>query len=326
MFDSRNRSGKKVKGVVEIGVNYLFHLLATARINFDSEYADKYGESVRPEDTSFLRDHREQLSFGGGSGGELIDILLLPASFGMQSRDEFREYYSLLLRGCDRDDFAEFLNRYASPLEKLRQWAGSADNASLREYVPFRGDIARLGEIVAGNYDAYIGEVWPQELHDLEQAAAMVTETYARFDRIGQWEDITGLTFKFDTYLILMSSAIANGPNANSLGYDRVVFYSDTPTDKMIDFISHEIGTHIFMDDIKSIRDSGKFSWQELYEGFECLAQFYNTLILGRRDLHYSVNFHVDEHMKIYNELYRPQIAVREMLEKGIERYLASSG
>lgn len=323
MDDARNHSSKRIQAVVEIGVNYLFHLLAVARVNFDSDYGKKYSASVRPEDIAFLRDHEEQLSFGKG-GGELLNILLMPAAFGLQSKDDLGEYYDLLLRGCGQDDFTEFLDCYSSPLNKLKQWASSLDNESLRECIPFREDITRLKEITVENYDTYISDIWPRELHDLEKAAEVVTEIYARLDRIGQWEKLTGLTFKFDTYYILMCSAIENGPNANSLGYDRVVFYSGTPMDKMIDFICHEIGTHIFMDDIKLIRDSGKFSWPDLYEGFECLAQFYNSLILGRRDLHYSVNFHVDEYMAIYEKLYRPGITVREMLEPGIAWYLAS--
>lgn len=322
MSNTRDHSGKQVRAVAEIGVNYLFHLLAVARINFDSDYGDKYNDSVKSEDVAFLRDHEERLSFGKG-GGELLNILLMPTAFSLQSNNDLGEYYDLLLRGCERDDFTEFLDRYSSPLDKLKHWASSLDNESLRECVPLRDDISRLREIVVENYDRYVRDVWPQESPDIEDVAAVVTETYARYDRIGQWEEITGRTFKFNEYLILMCSAIKNGPNANSLGYDRVVFYHGTQMDKMVDFISHEIGTHIFMDDIKAIRDSGKFSWPELYEGFECLAQFYNTLILGRNDLHYSVNFHVDEYMKLYKELYRPNITVQEMLEKGIARYLA---
>lgn len=323
MVENRNHSGKQINAVVEIGVNYLFHLLAVARINFDSDYAKKYAPSVSPGDIEFLRDHEDQLSYGKG-GGELLNIMLLPASFGLQSKDELQEFYDLLLRGCDNNDFADFLNRYAAPLDKFKQWVGSLDNELLREYIPLRDDLSQLADVTIENYDGYIRDVWPRELQDLEKAAEVVTETYARLDRIGQWETLTGLTFKFGTYYILICSAIENGPNANSLGYDRVVFYSGTPMDKMIDFICHEIGTHIFMDDIKIVRDSGTFSWPDLYEGFECLAQFYNTLILDRRDLHYSVNFHVDEYMKVYGELYRPGITVREMLEQGIARYLAA--
>jgi len=320
MENAQDHSGKQVRAVVEIGVNYLFHLLAAARLNFDSDYATKYADSVRPDDIAYLRDNEEKLSYGMGSG-ELLNILLLPASFGLQSKDEFRQYYDLLLQGCDGGDFAGFLEHHALPLKKFEQWAGSIDESLLREYIPMRDDLIRLKDITLENYDGYIEEIWPGELADLENVATVVTATFAQLDRIGQWEKLTGLTFKFDVYDILLCSAIENGPNANSLGYDRVVFYSGTPMDKMLDFICHEIGTHIFMDDIKVIRDGGTFLWPDLYEGFECLAQFYNTLVLDRSDLHYSVNFHVDEYMKIYGDLYRPGIAVRDMLEQGIKRY-----
>jgi hypothetical protein len=195
----------------------------------------------------------------------------------------------------------------------------------LREYMAHTDTIVRLRDIIIGNYDNYIADVWPEERPKLERVAVAVNEIYDSFDRIGQWEEFTRLTFKFDVYCILLCSAIKNGPNANSLGYDRVVFYHGSPIEKISDFISHEIGTHIFMGDIKAIAETNRFKWSDFYEGFECLARYFNTLVLNRTDLSYTMgDYHVDEYMNIYGELRRlnPDISVRELLEQGVKRFL----
>lgn len=324
MTQSENgHSGKYVRAVLEIGTNYLFHLLAIARTGFDSEYADKYIDSVRPGDLALLQELKDKLSFGGGTGGELLDIFMLPAAFALQSKNDFEIYYKLILDGCDRNDFSAFLETYDAPIRKLKQWAGHPDNDAMRECIPYRNKIARLMETTVANYDSYVENVWPEEKLAVEQVANVINEVYENHDRIGQWEAVTGLTFTFDMYKILLCSAIKNGPDANSLGYDRVVFYHGSPLDRICDFISHEIGTHIFMEDIKVIRNSNTIEWPALYEGFECLAMYYNTLVLGRTDLHYTLrNYHVDDYMTIYGDLRRenPEISVREMLEQGIRQ------
>jgi len=323
----QNHFGKRVRAVLDIGVNYLFHVLASARVGFDSDYADMYANSIRPEDIAYLKKHKRELTFGAGEGGELVDVFLLPAAFSLQSKDDFGQYYRLLLEGCDRDDFTKFLEFYTDPILKLKQWAGHPDNDAMRGFVTFRDTIERLAEISLENYDSYANDVWPKEKPGLKRVAAAVNEVFENHDRVGRWEEVTGLTFKFDIYQILLCSAIKNGPDADSLGYDRVVFHHRRPFGNMVEFISHEIGTHIFMDDIKLIRDSSTYRWPELYEGFECLARYYNTLVLEKTDLKYTLpDYHVDEYMNIYRELHRkqPDISVREMLEQGVAKFLAT--
>ena len=303
-----DQSKKSIIAVPEIGVNYVFHLVACARIGFDSDYADRYQNSVSGDDLAFMTSHRERLTFGGGSGGDLVDILIgLPACLKLDSKTDFESYYSLLLQGCADNDFAGFLTHFAEPIRKLKDWWSAPHNEGLRELAPRRDIIRRLGDITLRNYDAFADSVWPVERPKLERVASRINEAFASSDRIGEWEKLVGRVFKYDPYHIVLCSAIQNGPNANSIGYDRVVFYHDWPLEETLEFISHEVGTHLLIDDLKRAAASGQFDFPALYEAYECLAYHYNALLLGKNRLAYHRrmhNFRLDKYVAAYREVH----------------------
>ncbi len=67
---------KPIVATVEVGPNYIFHLMAVAGVGFESEYATTYGASVEPEDLETLRALHGRLIFQDGHGGELASIAL----------------------------------------------------------------------------------------------------------------------------------------------------------------------------------------------------------------------------------------------------------
>lgn len=319
---------KRVVAVVERCANYIFHLMAVARAGFDSNYADTYGDTVRPDDLAFLRDNKGLFAFGGGSGGDLADLAIgLPINFNLDSKDAFVEYFDLLDSGCAGGDFRLFFQQYSAKIENLGKWWQEIDADAFRPFAEHRDMINRYGRIVTGNYDTYVSRVWDRERVKLEPVAARLNTFFSGVDRIGQWETITGTTFKFDVYHIILCSAIKNGPNANSVGYDRVVFYHDSPFDEITQFISHEIGTHILIDDLKHLNIMNVCEFPVLYEAFECLARYFNTLILNDTNLVYRLSrFHVAEYMDIYTRLHRdePRMPPGELLHRGIKTFLAT--
>ena len=127
---------KNVKPVIEIGPNYAFHLVAVARVGFDSEYADRYLDSVLPDDIDFLRKHKDLITFGAGTDSDLVDILPgLPATFNLDSKQALEEYFSLLATGTGDGDFKPFLDRYSSSFEKLQLWIGTViDENALKSF------------------------------------------------------------------------------------------------------------------------------------------------------------------------------------------------
>lgn len=66
---------KRVKAVIEKGINYIFHLQAIARLNFDSKYADRYEGSVKRSDIDYLRQIAPLLRFGDCGAGNLVYLL-----------------------------------------------------------------------------------------------------------------------------------------------------------------------------------------------------------------------------------------------------------
>jgi hypothetical protein len=322
-----DQSGKKVRAAVAIGPNYAFHLMAVARIGFESGYADRYASSVIPEDLDFLRNHRDILTFGGGSTSELVaPIIAWPAYFNLDTREALKKQFDLLDRAFSSNDTAPFLSRYAPQIKKLEKWWYTINDELLKLLAPQNDLIQDLGRIVVRNFDKYRSQVWPKEMPRLQEVAADIDSHFDNLDRIGQWEKITGRTFEFDVYHIVLCSAIENGPNANSLGYDQVVFYSGSPRESMMQFISHEIGTHILIGMLKEVAAINRFEFRDLYDGYELLSRYYNTRLLGRTPLDYPMSaFHVAEYLDIYDSVYRgnPDLDARELLIKGIEAFKA---
>jgi hypothetical protein len=187
--------------------------------------------------------------------------------------------------------------------------------------------IKRLGEIYEKNFHTYEKEVWPKEKERLEKKAKEINQELKNLNLIERWEKITGIDFKVTEYQIVLVSAIKNGPNANSLGYDRNVFYSENDLEWTIDFISHEIGTHIMFDIAKEFMkemyvetnsniDEKAQKFQRFYKTYECLAQFYNTIVL-KRNLNYDLTiFESDKYISFYQKLYTTGVKLYDKLIK----------
>jgi hypothetical protein len=184
--------------------------------------------------------------------------------------------------------------------------------------------IASFGEALIRNIDAYIDRVWNIEKPAMLEKAAYINRYFDGTDRIREWERIAGRAFEFDVFEIVLCSAIKNGTDANSLGYDRVIFYNGSDRDTMTEFISHEIGTHIFIGMLKDVFGTGEFEFPILYEGYELLSRYYNTIILNKSPLSYPMStFHVPEYLEIYQRLHeaKPSISPENLLIEGIRSF-----
>jgi len=321
---------RPVKAVVQFGPNYVFHLAAVARIGFDSEYADKYAGSVDESDLGFLQRHRDLLTFGMGSGSDLVTIFLfLPAYFDLQSGTHFAEYFSLLDEGCTTGALLAFFNRYAAEFERQSVWIAKAEfEKDLSGIIHRRETIGKLGVIVMRNLPAYRDSVWPVESAKMEEVSVAINKHFATLDPISAWENVTGIEYKLDCFRATLVSAIKNGPNADSLAYDTVVFHHDRPFDYMVQLIQHEIGSHILNETMKYVADLEKYEWKTLYAAYECLAKHYNQMLIGAEQLAYSLSSLREERfLPIYRSLHnaQPVITPRELLLRGLDSYLTGS-
>ncbi len=318
---------RPVKAVVQFGPNYVFHLAAAARIGFDSEYAEKYAGSVEESDLGFLQQHRELLTFGMGSGSDLITIFLfLPAYFDLQSGAHFAEYFSLLDEGCAVGGFRALFNHYGSEFERLGLWITKTEfEKDLSGIVHHRELIGKLGGIVMRNLPAYRDSVWPVESAKMDEVSSAINVHFSALNPISAWEKVTGIDYKLDCFRATLVSAIKNGPNADSLAYDTVVFHHDRPFDYMVQLIQHEIGSHILNETMRQLADLEKYEWNTLYAAYECLAKHYNQMLIGVEQPAYSLaSLREEQFLPIYRSVHKAQPAItpRELLLRGLDSYL----
>lgn len=298
--------------------------MAVAEAGFTSDYADIYRRSISSEDASCIMKYKNLLFLQSGSLGELVPVeILFPSYINLRSADAFEEYFFLLDLGLRTENFEAFLKGYASFNDKLTAWL-PIEKKYLNSIRKHRETTAALGKVYIRNYPAHEKEVWQKEKTKLARVAAKINNYFKSQDLISRWETLTRTRFKFSNYHIVLCSAIKNGPNANALGYDRNVFYHDMPFEEMTQSISHETGTHILIDIYKEISRLNRFDSALLYGAYECLAKFYNTIILDKRNLRYQMPyFHEKEYLGIYHEMFQrdPNMAPRELLIAGVEAF-----
>lgn len=315
---------KIVKAVVETGSNYVFHLMAVARNGFDSEYAARYRGSVNVADILALEQNRRDLSFRDGGTGNLTYLMLFfPCYLNLETTTALEEYVALLNKGLAKGDCAEFMLRYQDAFDRQREWTHSVDGEwVMQRHLRYRDVIVRLGEAYIRNLQSYLSQVWPIESEGMYRVADELNDYLDQADLIGRWEALVGIEFRIHPYEIVLCSAIKNGPSANSLGYERNVFYSGDDMDYMRKFISHEVGTHILFPMLKNLSEGRDPSLS--YKAFESLARFYNSLVLQTSDLYPMGPFYdADTFFRIYESIYRsrPTISPAELAIEGLSRY-----
>lgn len=327
---------KPVVAVVERGPNYVFHLLAVAGVGYQSDYGERYRHTVNPRERQWLESLRDLLTFQDGRSGALVSpALFLPAYLSLDSAEAFWEYFDRLARGPEDPD--AFLERYRPHLQELTaNWVQVYDQRWLAEGRGFRETLLQLGEVMARNHEPFCADVWPLEQPGIAAVADRLNHHFAGHDVIGAWERFTGLDWKSDSYQIVLVSPIKNGPQANSLGYERNVFYPYSDFDWMTRFISHETGTHILIDIIKGSTPAGSggrvrlgeggsaYDFGLVYRGYENLCRFFNGLILGLHDDLYAMgpDYRSDEFQRVYREKWErePMTAPLALLVEAVER------
>ncbi|ONN27361.1 hypothetical protein XJ44_04010 [Thermosipho affectus] len=323
---------KKVVATVEKGVNYIFHVFAASGVNFQNDYTKDYSCFLRKEDLEFLKMNREILSFQNGTASKLVDpLIFFPAYLNLDSEEKLQKYFYLLLKALKRRTKEDFLREYADYVKKRRFWFPEINDEWFKNIEDKAELIEKVGKIYKENFSSYESMVWPDVSRKLEEKAKVVNQELEKLDLIRSWEEVTGIDFKFGEYQIVLVFSIENGPNANSLGYDRNVFYSGSRLDWLLDFISHEVGTHILIDlglpMIKKFISNDRLQtqaevkqFQQFYMAYECLPQFYNTMVLAKELTYDLIQFKSDKYLRIYGELYDTgKYSAKEMLEIAME-------
>jgi hypothetical protein len=297
---------KEIKLIPELGNNYIFHLLAVAKINYDNSYSRRYASSISNKHREILLKFKERLSFANGNAGDLVEyFIFFPAYLGLNSQNDLERYFDLIeiaTHGRPED----FIKEYRGKISE-RKWLPEINDKWFETLRTKIEEIGTLKEVYISNFTTYKNLVWPYEFPQMKEKSDKLKEKLKMLDLIKKWEQITGIEFKAESYEIVLVSAIEGGPDANSLGYSRNVFYSGSESGFMLDFISHEVGTRIFSDvtfELFKTLSSKPEKIAEFYRAYECLAQFFNSLVLNRKPCYDLKQFNSEHYISAYKELY----------------------
>lgn len=312
--------------MVEEIPNYIFHLQALGQIiPEDREYLSLYKDSLK-NDQTYLNKYRSLLAWGDGSAGPLTAFFIfIPSYIDFQSQREFNEYFDLLSEALHNKCFRMFIQKYDSYFRSLEIMFGPRDIGSdLQSIIQYSDAVTRIGEIYKKNFQTYHRNVWPKEKEKLEKAAAIINHELQQQDLINGWENLTGMKFKTSDYQIVLLTANKRGPNANSLGYDRNTFYYQQDIPEMVQFISHEVGTHLLIDVINQVLQMNRFEYADIYKAFENMAEFYNVKFISKGMPLYG--YDVEKYYTIYNSIYNANhsITPTHLLIEGLEIYAAT--
>jgi hypothetical protein len=296
------------------------HIFAVAKISYDSEYADRYRSTVRLQDLEYLESHRSLLEFGDGQTGPFTPFcFFLPAYLDLKTKDDFVDYYHSLTNSLENNDFCEFLQRYSidwgdhflSAYCKIFRLKMS-DEEWGKIVKPLMPEFRKVAQIFINNIDGY-ESVWKRVEPILKQRAEKWNKCFDESNIIQKWEQITGETFLKDKYYILLCYASKNGPDANSLSYDKNVFYYDSSDEYIREFVSHEVGTHVLIV-LFGLSLSEGFD-PVRYSAAECLAMFFNLKVLKSEGLTYTLSqFQSNKFLSSYDKHYYEGITPEKLM------------
>lgn len=280
---------KPVEFNSRLGVNYLWHLFAVARVGYDSDYALRYGQTVDAEAIAALGRHAARIRFGNGEMGTLTSLLaILPGWLRLESHEALRGYLDVAEHCLESGSFAPLASAFPNAnwedpwhrhLPALRFQPVLAETAAFRE----------LADCYVRNFERYATVVWPEARAAMETRRLQLVAWAARHDLIANWERFLSLPFLASKYEIMLCHSNRGGPDYNSLGYDGNLFFYDKPFKQTCHFISHEIGTHILGHVKRAVDETGRHAPAVVYRAYEDMVMFLNGRVLGLERLAYTL-------------------------------------
>jgi len=303
------RSGNGIVIGTRPEINYVTHLYTLAGLGFeDEEYVSSYGSAVSVGDLDVLRSCADYLIQGRGQGGELAGCFF----FGVAARN--------LNDGSAMKDYLD------------SELAGM--NAPDEMQDAFR----RIESVYVSNYDSYISDVYPLVKAELQERIDMFNSRLKGNTIVSDWENVTGLKWKYGTYTFLLYRAGADGPSYNNLNKNTNTLYFNQDTEYTMSMFSHEFGIFLMMEDVMeaygkmtdlcsrsvSSRDLTYVPWS----AFESLSCWFGSRIAGEKSVDYY-NFQeadASAFYEIYDSLYHAGVtSVSQLYEKAVKVYIGPS-
>lgn len=267
--------------------NYIGHLLGTAQVAFSNDHPSRYAKTVDDDDVTCLREYATLLQWGSGEQGTLTPFFVFfPGYLGLEDGRQITQYFTALQRAIRENNLSPLFHSFPA-LRNLADWMYSYPEdcpvpTGLREN---QSAVSRLSDVWIDNYGAFRTQVWPTELPNLQSRADEMNAVLSARDVIGDWERLTGCCFLYPQYTFVLSIGIENGPNFNSLGYEKNWVW--WRTELLFEGIVHEVGTHLLISLFKS--GWSAYSARIAYDAYETLCDFYCELILASYGINHTL-------------------------------------
>lgn len=307
--------------------NYLWHLMAVAQISYTSEYATDYMHTVQPDDLEFLQEHATYIAFRDGNTGPFTWLLIfLPSYLELTDKAAFEEYFSLVTQGLATLNFSALKQRYQQanwqdPFVEIASgifYVSEEYKERVSQVMPV---FEKFTKVITNNLETYHTLVWQKAQSSMQSTKDTLSAYFSQNDIIGNWEKKMGTSFEADRYDIILCYACKYGPNANTLSYDKNVFYYDYELDHTTQFISHETGTHILFHEYLELYHTQEYDSVDLYAAYESLLMWYNHKVLNTDTLSYRLSqFHDTYYHEIYDRHYTPGVSPLYLLEKALKK------
>lgn len=307
--------------------NYIMHVYCVAGIGEfkdNEEYSHLYKNTIDSLDLIEIKKYESTLAFADGKTGPFTNFcFFLPAYLELKDEHEFEKYYSLLNNALKENNFREFFSTFAVNMDDpflsngLSMFLNMPDSIHEKFIKPMNPDFEKISRIFVNNISAYKNQVWEIAKKELDQKSEHLTKLFAGKQLIQKWEKFTGLSFSKDYHIFLLY-ANKRGPSANSLSLDKNSFYYNFTDEYFLDFISHEVGTHLIFPLVW--KDQRTQKYQSIYQAAESLCQFYNKIILGKDSLAYTMeDYNYTEYEKFFRKHYIENIPHINLLIKSLE-------
>lgn len=313
---------KPIKAVLEFYPNYAGHLLGVAQIGYQSSYAETYKESIYPKDLEYLRENADLIRWSEGDEGILSYFFLtFPGYVNPESKSELGSYLTDLNSAVAQQSFDEFKEKYQPYIENLELWSGFNENPLIFNYSE---EIQSISKILMNNYDSFKTKVWPEYSAYMEGLANAMNEKFLEWNLIEKWETLTGMDFKAESYKVVLSTGMENGPTGKALGYEKEWYYYGDDPAEMIHSICQEAGLRIL-----SGLCSEKYKKNNpliCFEVYKSLSHYLTDQImadLGIDELNCRPGLVSSEIYSIFDLLWtvNPDMKVRELYNVAVDTY-----
>ena len=296
-------------------------MLAVGRIGYDSDYADRFGHTVAGGDLDVLRDHHDELAFAEGEGGALSPFFgTFAGALPIETFADIEEYFAVLARTFEEGRLGVLAEAYPEVVSSDRFFKRGIVGGSLQEdRQALSAGIKKLAEVYLRSFEAYVNQVWPVAQEAIQPRLQALNTQYQQKDYIATWERFLKMEWDGPRYEMVVCYANKNGPDYNSLGYNANLIYYDKPFDRTWQFVSHEIGTHLLIDVYMDLAESDRYDQRELYAAYECMAMFFNRMVLGLPKLAYDIpQFESERRLGVYASIYRGEMGPRELISTAL--------